>query len=172
MPRENDADSSFTRVLVEGTDGAIAAWIATGPASVHRLHQELTRERRVVVPDGTPDRLVLDNLTQACRKVAGAYPDEFLATFADERWDGDPFVCAGLGAIRRPAVTKRLMRMLRSDDKWLRVGAAAALRGHRHRDLEAVLVTALEDPDSLVRYHVEERLTELGHEPPPPRVGT
>jgi len=39
-----------------------------------------------------------------------------------------------------------------------------ALRGHRHPGLEAVLVAALEDPDYLVRYHVEERLAEVSDE--------
>ena len=154
--------------MVDGTDEAIAAWIATGPESVHRLHQELTRELRVVVPEGTSDRLLLDNLMWASHEVARAFSDEFLSAFADDRWDENPFVCSGLGAIRRPEVTERLMRILRSKNHWLRIDAAVALRGHRHPDLEAVLVAALDDPDYLVRYHVEERLAEVGDEPRPP----
>lgn len=154
--------------MVDGTDEAIAAWIATGPGSVHRLHQELTRELRVAVPEGTSDRLLLDNLTVASYKVARAFPDEFLTVFADDRWDENPFVCSGLGAIRRPEVTERLMRILRSKNHWLRIDAAVALRGHRHPDLEAALVAALDDPDYLVRYHVEERLAEVGDEPRSP----
>jgi hypothetical protein len=164
VPGDADPDRLFTRVLVDGTDEAIAAWIASGPGSVRRLHQELTGELRVVVPEGTPDRLLLDNLGWASHEVARAFPDEFLAAFADDRWDEDPFVCSGLGAVRRPEVTERLMRTLRSEDHWLRVAAAVALRGHRHPDLEAVLMAALEDPDYLVRYHVEERLAEFGED--------
>jgi HEAT repeat protein len=56
------------------------------------------------------------------------------------------------------------MRILRSQNHWLRIDAAVALRGHRHPDLEAALVAALEDPDYIVRYHVEERLAEIGDE--------
>ncbi len=65
MPGDVDPDRLLARVVVDGTDEAIAAWIATGPGSVHRLHQELTRELRVVVPESTSDRLLLDNLTGA-----------------------------------------------------------------------------------------------------------
>ena len=168
VPGDLDSDRLFTRVVVDGTDEAIAAWIAAGPASVHRLYQELTGELRVVVPEGTSDRLLLDNLGWASHQVARAFPEEFLAAFADDRWDDNPFVCSGLGAIRRPEITERLMRILRSQNHWLRVGAAVALRGHRHPDLEAVLVAALGDPDYLVRYHVEERLAEVGDQPQSP----
>lgn len=160
-----DPERLFTRVLVDGTAEAVAAWIDSGPESVRRLHQELTRELRVVVPEGTSERLLLDNLGWASHEVARAFPDEFLSAFADDRWDENPFVCSGLGAIRRPEVTERLMRILRSENHWLRIGAAAALRGHRHPDLEAALSAALDDPDHIVRYHVEERLAEFGDEP-------
>jgi len=164
VPGDLDSDRLFTRVMVDGTDEAIGAWIAAGPASVHRLHQELTRELRIVVPEGTSDRLLLDNLMWASHEVARAFHDEFLAAFGGDRWDENPFVCSGLGAIRRPEITERLMRILRSKNHWLRIGAAVALRGHRHPGLEAVLVAALEDPDYLVRYHVEERLAEVSDE--------
>jgi len=156
--------------MVDGTEEAIAAWIGTGPESVHRLYQQLTHELRVVVPEGTSDRLLLDNLGWASHEVARAFPDEFLSVFADDRWDESPFVCSGLGTIRRPEVTERLMRILRSKNHWLRIDAAVALRGHRHPDLEAVLVAALEDPDYLVRYHVEERLAEVGDETRSPNL--
>ncbi len=161
MSDDLDPDRLFTQVLVDGTDEAIAAWIATGDETVHRLHQELTGERRTALPEGTPDRLLLDNLMWASHEVAGAFPDEFLSAFADGRWDENPFVCSGLGAIRRPEVTERLMRILKSENHWLRIDAAVALRNHRHPDLEAALVAALLDPEYLVRYHVEERLAEL-----------
>jgi hypothetical protein len=170
VPGDSEPDRLFTRVIVDGTDEAIAVWIATGPESVHRLYQELTRELRAVVPEGTSDRLLLDNLRWASHEVARAFPDEFLSAFADDRWDEDPFVCSGLGAIRRPEVTERLMRILRSKNHWLRIDAAVALRGHRHPDLVAVLVAALKDPDYLVRYHVEERLAEVGDEPRLPNL--
>lgn len=164
MPGDADSDRLFTRVLVDGTDEAIARWIAAGPESVHRLRQELTRELPAVVPEGTPDRVLLDNIGWASHEVARAFPDEFLSAFADGRWDESYVVCSGLGAIRRPEVTERLMRILKSKNHWLRIDAAVALRGHRHPDLEAALVAALEDPDELVRYHVEERLAEMGGE--------
>jgi HEAT repeat protein len=164
MPTEPAADRLFTRVLVDGTDEAIAHWIAAGPESVHRLHQELTGELRAALPEGISQRELLDNLKWAAHEVARAFPDEFLAAFADGGWDESPSVCSGLGAIRRPAVTERLMRMLRSENHWLRIDAAVALRGHQHPDLRAVLLDALQDPDYLVRYHIEERLAELdGH---------
>jgi hypothetical protein len=164
VPADLESERLFTQVLLEGTDEAIALWLGTGAGAVRRLHQELTGEQRVVVPKGTPDRLLLDNLTWASHEVAGAFPDEFLATFADNHWDEDPFVCSGLGAIHRPEVTERLMRILTNQDQWLRVSAAAALRDHRHPNLKAVLEDALQDPDYLVRYHVEERLGELDDE--------
>jgi HEAT repeat protein len=154
--------------MVDGTDESIARWIATGSEPVQRLQQQLSRERRAVVPEGTSERAVLDNLMWASHEVARAFPDEFLAAFADDRWDENPFVCSGLGAIHRPEVTERLMRILRSKNHWLRIDAAVALRGHTHPDLEAVLVAALDDPDSLVRYHVGERLAEVAGEPQSP----
>jgi HEAT repeat protein len=169
MTADNEPDRRFTQVLVDGSDEAIAAWIATGPESVHRLRRELTGEVRAAVPEGTSDRLLLDNLEWASHEVARAFPDEFLCVFADDRWDENPFVCAGLGAIRRPAVTERLMRILRNGSNWLRIDAAVALGGHRHPDLEAALVAALEDPDDLVRYHVEARLAEIGDGPRSPK---
>ncbi len=125
-------------------------------------------ERRAAVPGGTSDRLLLDNLGRASQEAARAFPNEFLSVSADERWDGNPFVCSGLGAIRRPEVTERLMRMLTSEDHWLRVDAAVALRGHRHPDLEAALLAGMLDPDYLVRYHVELRLSEIAEESAPP----
>jgi hypothetical protein len=161
VPGESESERLFAQVLIDGTDEAIAAWIATGPESVHRLRQELTRERSVILPKGTSDRLVLDNLTWACHEVARAFPAEFLATFAEDHWDENPFVCSGLGAIRRPEVTERLMRILTGKNHWLRISAAVALRNHRHPDLKAALVAALGDPDDIVQYHVEERLAEL-----------
>ena len=90
---------------------------------------------------------------------------------ADGRWDENPFVCSGLGTIRRPEVTERLMRILRSKNQWLRIDAAVALRGHQHPELQTALVAALQDPDYLVRYHVEERLTEIEdqHRSPDPK---
>jgi hypothetical protein len=168
VPGDVDPDRLFTRALVDGTDEAIAAWIATGPESVHRLRRELTAELRAVVPEGTHDRLLLDNLMWASHQVARAFPDQFLSTFEDDHWDENPFVCSGLGAIRRREVTERLMRILRSTNHWLRIDAAVALRGHRHPDLEAALVAALDDPDYIVRYHVEERLAELEDRSPDP----
>ena len=168
MPGSADQDRLFTRVLTDGTDEAITAWIAGGPEAVQRLQRELTRERRVAVPAGSSDRLVLDNLRWASHEVARAFPDEFLAAFAEDRWDKNPFVCAGFGAIRRPHVTKRLMRILTSRDRWLRIDAAVALRNHRHPDLRQALEVALDDPDHLVRYHVEERLGEMDGRPQHP----
>lgn len=165
-----DPDRLFTAAIIEGTDEAIASWIAAGPQSVHRLHQELTDERRVSLPSGTSSRDLLDNLMSASYRVARAFPDEFLAAFSDSRWDESPSVCSGLGAIRRPEVTERLFRILRSKNHWRRIDAAVALRGHQHPDLEAVLITALQDPDYLVRYHVEERLAEIEDQHPSPHT--
>ena len=164
---ESAHESRFAAVIVEGTDQAIAAWIAAGPGGVYRLRQELTRERRVSIPEGTSDRFMLDNLRVAAHEAARAFPDEFLTAFADSRWDEDPFACAGFGAIRRPKVTERLLRTLRAEDHWLRIDAAVALRGHQHPDLKAALEAALEDPDYLVRYHVEERLAEIAAQATP-----
>jgi hypothetical protein len=158
---DDDPDRGFVRALGEGTDEAIASWIAEGPGAVARLRQELTRERRAALPDGISDRELLDNLMWVSHEVGAAFPDEFLASFDDARWDENPFVCSGLGAICRPEVTERLMRILQSQNRWLRIDAAVALRGHSHPELRASLMTAREDPDDLVRHHVEERLAEL-----------
>ncbi len=162
-----DVDRLFTRVLLDGTEEAIEAWLAGGPGAVYRLRRELTGDLRAEVPEGTHDRIVLDNLRWASHEAARAFPDEFLAAFAEDRWDESPFVCAGLGAIHRTEVTERLMRILTSGDHWLRMDAAVALRGHRHPHLEAALLAGMLDPDYLVRYHVEQRLTEIAAEPPP-----
>lgn len=164
---ESARESLFAAAIVEGTDQAIAAWIADGPGGVYRLRQELTRERRIHLPEGTSDRFILDNLRLASCEAARAFPDEFLTAFADTRWDEDPFACAGFGAIRRPKVTERLLRTLQSKDHWLRIDAAVALRGHQHPDLKAALEAALEDPDYLMRYHVEERLAEIAAQSQP-----
>lgn len=59
------------------------------------------------------------------------------------------------------AYPEEFLATLGHDDKWIRIQAAAALRGHRHRGLRSVLLAATEDPEDLVRYHVEERLAEL-----------
>ena len=161
MPADADPDRAFVRVLTEGTDEAINAWIAHGPGSVARLRHELSGTRRAVIPQGTSERELLDNLTWASHELASAFPDEFLAAFHDEKWDENPFVCSGLGAIRRPEVTERLIRILKTQNRWLRISAAVALRGHSHPELHTALMDAQEDPDYLVRYHVEERLAEL-----------
>jgi HEAT repeat protein len=155
----------YENAIVTGTDEAVASLVAFGPEAVHRLRQHLTGEMRPAIPEGTSDRLVLDNLMWVSHEVAGAYPDEFLVAFANDRWNENPFVCAGLGAIRRREVTERLLHILTSKNHWLRVDAAVALRGHTHPDLEGALAEALDDPDELVRYHVEERLAELRGEP-------
>jgi hypothetical protein len=160
---ETDQDRLFAAVLIEGTDQAADAWIASGPEGVvGRLHAELNGEHRVPLPGGVHPRDVIDNLALASRLAGSAYPDEFLAAFPSSEWDGNSFVCSGLGAIRRPEATKRLMRLLGHHDKWVRIAAAAALQGHRHRALRSALLAALDDPEDLVRYHVEERLSELG----------
>lgn len=154
-------DRLFTAVLVKGTDEAGDAWIASGPQGVERLRRELTGQQHLQIPEGVHQRDVLDNLAHASRLVASAYPDEFLAAFPSPQWDDNSFVCAGLGGIRRPEVTKRLMRLLGHEDRWVRIQAAVALGGHQHRGLQSALLDALDDPDDLVRYHVEERLAEL-----------
>ena len=161
MTDDTRQDLLFAAVLVEGTNQAADAWIAFGPEGVSRLHTELSGEHRVQIPEGVHQRDVLDNLVQASRLIGSAYPDEFLAAFGSSEWDDNSFVCAGLGGIRRPDVTKRLMRLLGHEDKWVRIQAAVALGGHRHRGLQSVLLAALDDSDYLVRYHVEERLAEL-----------
>lgn len=161
MAPNRSEDTLFARALTDGTDEALAAWIASGPESVNRLRSELTGERMVAAPDGMSPRELIDNLQASSHAVASAYPEEFLGAFADRVWDKNTFVCTGLGAINRPGVTRRLMRLLQSDDQWVRVHTAVALRGHRHRGLRSVLIAALEDPDDLVRYHVEQRLAEM-----------
>ena len=154
-------DQLFARALVEGTDDAVAVWVADGPASVDRLRRELSGAGTVELPPDTSQRDLLDNLRVAAYAVASAYPDAFLAAFGDPRWDGNGFVCAGLGAIHRPSVTRHLMRLLSHQDPWLRLDAVVVLRGHRHRSLRAALRLALEDSDDLVIYHAEQRLQEL-----------
>ena len=158
---DTEQDRLFSAVLIEGTDEAVDAWIASGPEAVSRLCMELTGEHAVQVPNVVHPRDVVDNLQWASRVVASAYPDEFLATFTPSEWDTNSFVCSGLGGIRRPDATKRLMRLLGHEDKWIRISAAVALRGHRHRGLRTVLLAAMDDPEDLVRYHVKERLQEL-----------
>jgi hypothetical protein len=155
-------DRLFTAVLVEGTDDAAQEWLTSGPEAVNRLRMELSGERRARIPEAAQPKVVLDHLTWASRLVASAYPDAFLATFSSPDWDDNPFVCSGWGGIRQPEATKRLMRLLGHEDKWIRIQAAVALRGHRHRGLQSALLAARDDPDHLVRYHVEERLAELG----------
>ena len=161
MTYASEQDRLFAAVLIEGTDAAGDAWTGSGPEGVSRLHAELSGEHRVRVPDGVHSRDFLDNLTWASGLIASVYPDEFLATFRSSDWDDNVFVCAGLGEIQRPEATKRLMRLMGHEDKWIRINAAVALRGHRHRGLQSVLLAALNDPDDLVRYHVEARLVEL-----------
>lgn len=158
-------DERFTRAIVEGTPEAIADLLDIGPGVVDRLRRELSNEQRIVIPPGTSDRVLLDNLMWTSHEVAGSYPEEFLAAFSDERWNENPFVCGGLGAIRRTDVTERLMHILRTGTRWLRIDAAVALGGHTHPELETALVAALDDTDELVRYHAAERLAELTAEP-------
>ena len=103
----------------------------------------------------------MDNLQWASRVVASAYPDEFLATFTPSEWDTNWFVCSEWGGIRRPEATKRLMRLLGHEDKWIRISAAVALRGHRHRGVRAVLLPAMDDPEDLGPLPLQGRLQEL-----------
>ncbi len=156
-----DPEALFTQALVEGSTDAVTAWLEAGPETVQRLRRELTGEQRIVVPEGTPDRLLLDNLTWASHETARMFPEPFLAAFADDRWDENPFVCAGLGAIHRPETTERLMTILRTGSRWLRIGAAVALRGHEHPQLKEAFAAALDDPDEIVQYHASQRLAEL-----------
>lgn len=161
MTDDTKQDRLFAAVLIEGTDEAAGAWIAAGPKGVSRLRTELNGEHPVPVPEGVHVRDVLDNLAWASRLVASAYPDEFLVTFSSSDWDDNSFVCSGLGGIRRPEATKRLMPLLGHEDKWIRIQAAVSLQGHRGRGLRSALLVARDDPEDLVRYHVEERLAEL-----------
>ena len=161
MADDTTQDRLFAAVLIEGTDEAADAWISSGPQAVRRLRTELNREHPVRIPEGAHPRDVLDNLAWASRLIAAAYPDVFLSTFTSPAWDANTFVCSGLGGIQRPDATKRLMRLLGHENKWIRTQAAVALRGHRHRGLKSALLAALDDPEYLVRYHVEERLAEL-----------
>lgn len=162
MAAEPATDRLFRGVLFDGTDQAIEAWIASGPDAVRRLQAELSGESRVEIPEGMHSRDFLDNLTWACHLLGAAHPDEFLDTFMSPDWYGNPFVISGLGGTLHPRATRRLMRLLTNDDEWVRVNAAVALCGHRHRGLRSVLLSAMDDPSNLVRYHVEERLEELG----------
>jgi len=145
-----------------GTDEAISAWVDSGSRAVEELRQELAGDSSITVAVGTSQRDVVDNLSAASHALATAFPDEFLEAFDDPAWGDSGFVCVGLGAIRRPEVTERLMQMLTSDNVWIRMDAAVALRGYGHPALRATLVAAAGDPDYLVRYHVSERLTGLG----------
>lgn len=166
MVDETTQDRLFEAVLIEGTDDAAEAWVALGPEGVDRLRAELNGERRVPIPEGVHTKTVLDNFAHASRLIASAYPEVFLGAFESSEWDGNAGVVAGLGGIRRADATRRLMRLLRHDDKWIRIQAAVALRDHRHPGLRSALMAALDDPEDLVRYHVEERLAELdGREP-------
>ncbi len=161
MPNESEQERLFITVLVEGTETVTDAWIALGPKGLDRLRRELSGEVRADIPGDVHPKVVIDNLTWASRKIGTAYPEEFLSTFPSPQWDSNPFVCAGLGGIQLPDATRRLMRLLSHDDKWIRIQAAAALRGHRHRGLESALLAARDDPEFLVRYQVEERIAEL-----------
>lgn len=162
---ESHDDELFRDAVVLGTPDALEAWADQGPKSVARLRDELSDQRRVSIPSGTSQRLVLDNLIAAAATVAGRYPDEFLESFSDREWDSIVEVCAGLGEIHTTRATLRLMKLLRTGSRWVRIHAAAALRGHQHRGLRSVLIMALDDPDELVHYHVTERLAEIDDSP-------
>lgn len=151
----------FAAVLLEGGKRDIESWLATGPGVVTRLRDELTRARRVELPPGRSFKAMMDNMAAAAFASAEAHPDVFLRVFSAKRWNESPIVCTGLGAIKRSEATSRLIHCLNSPDRWVRISAADALRGHLHPDLEPALRGALEDEDELVRWHVQQRLDEI-----------
>lgn len=155
------SDELFAAVLIEGAKASIESWVSTGPGIVTQLRDELMGRTRVELPPGSSFKAMLDNLTAAALAAAEAHPDVFLQVFAAERWEKSPTVCTGLGAIKRPEATIRLIRCLSNPDRWVRVSAAAALRGHHHPDLEPALRAALDDEEDLVTWHVQQRLDEL-----------
>lgn len=161
LAEQADQDHLFIAALADGTEESIDAWIASGPGAVRRLHAELSGENRVDFPEGVHPRDFLDNLIWACHRLGAAYPEEFLEMFQSPEWSTNPFVISGLGGTSMPQATRRLMRLMGDEDEWVRVNAAVALRGHQHRGLRSVLLTALDDSSHLVRYHAGERLREL-----------
>jgi len=161
LAKEADQDRLFRAALSEGSEEAIGEWIASGPEAVRRLYVELSGEHRVEVPDGLHPRDFLDNLNRSCHLLGAAYSNEFMETFESAKWSTNPFVISGLGGTPKPEATRRLIRLMANEDEWVRINAVVALRGHRHRGMRSVLLTALQDSNDLVRYHAGERLSEL-----------
>ena len=128
---------------------------------MRRLYAELSGEDRVELPDGLHSRDFLDNLTWSCHLLGAAFPNEFLEIFESAKWSTNAFVISGLGGTLKPEATRRLIRLMANEDEWVRINAVVALRGHCHRGMRSVLLSALEDSNDLVRYHAGERLGEL-----------
>jgi HEAT repeat protein len=160
-PDTTNPSERLAAVLIGAGDEGVAAWSATGRAGVVLLHQVLVEGRDIPTP-GTHSRDVIDNLAEAVVSIASAEPDAFLEVFADPALDTNSFVLAGLGRVLRPAATRRLVAASAAGDMRLRQDAAMALGHHASPEAVSALVTLLDDPDYLVRYHALQSLAAVG----------
>ena len=152
------------RAAVEdGSEAALAAWVASGAAGLVVLNAFL--DGRLRLPDVGSNLhpiVEIDNTSALVAAIAEAHPRAFLEVFADDRLDDDTYVLTGLGRVDDPRATERLARAAGSRDMWARMQAAIGLGRRSSRVATAALGQLLDDPDYLVRYHSLKSLARIG----------
>jgi HEAT repeat protein len=152
------------RAAVEdGSEAAMAAWVASGVAGLVVLSGFLDgRLRLPEIGSNLHPKDEIDNTSALVAEIAEAHPTAFLDVFADERFDANTYVLTGLGRIDDPRATERLARAADSQDMWARMQAAIGLGRRSSPVATSALGRLLEDPEYLVRYHSLKSLARVG----------
>jgi hypothetical protein len=153
-------DDAFIAAIRSGDGPAFERYLEYGPEVVdHQYalkaglhHTEPIRSSKSIVENA---RFLLDD-------VAARYPQQFLAAFADQRWDEDADAVGALGYTGDPVVVPRLVRILGSGSSETRVASAIALRMVDDPRRVAALRAALDGTERSVAYHVLASLAEIG----------
>jgi HEAT repeat protein len=147
----------------EGSEAALAAWVASGAAGLIVLAGYLDgRLRLPEIGSNLHPKDEIDNTSALVAAIAEAHPKTFLEVFADDRFDGNTYVLTGLGQIDNPRATERLARAAGSPDMWARMEAAIGLGRRSSTVATAALGRLVEDKEYLVRYHALRSLARIG----------
>jgi HEAT repeat protein len=149
--------------ILSNDDDGFERLAALGPDAVARFHDFLLRAQPLSLPS---TKQVIEAITSVSCRLARRFPDDYVELFNDKSWIDHADVVVGLGWTGRSEVVPVLIEALASDaPSTTRAKAAEALAtvpaGPESVD---ALLSALNDPDFLVREQAVRALGQVGNQ--------